>query len=124
MAPRSKRDSRQNADPGSAQNGHEEEVARYEEELASVLTERIKPGLNRGAIPLVARSIAKEIAHRERPLDVSDDAEAEDEYAEEDDEYGAEADDDDRAEPESSHDLETDLHALQQKLGEDWILYF
>jgi hypothetical protein len=45
MAPRSKRDKRQQADPGSGQNGRDEEVARYEEELASVLTERIKPGI-------------------------------------------------------------------------------
>jgi hypothetical protein len=48
------------------QNGHEEERASYEKELAGYLQERIKPGLNRGAIPLLARSIAKEIARRER----------------------------------------------------------
>ena len=29
-----------------AENGHEEEVARYEQELAGYLQERIKPGLN------------------------------------------------------------------------------
>ena len=41
-----------------------ESAATYEQELARYLQERIKPGLNRGAIPLLARSIAKEIAHR------------------------------------------------------------
>ena len=48
-------------------NGHQEEVARYEKELAGYLQERIKPGLNSGTIPLLARSIAKEIAHRDIP---------------------------------------------------------
>src|SRR5687768_4081648 len=61
----------QEADSGAGQNGHEEEVARYEQELAAYLQERIKPGLNSGAIPLVARSIAKAIAHREHPKGAS-----------------------------------------------------
>ena len=38
---------------------HDDEVASYEQELASYLQERIRPGLNRGAIPLLTRSIAK-----------------------------------------------------------------
>ena len=46
---------------GTAQNGDEDDVARYEQELAGYLQERIKPRLNSGAIPLLARSIAKEI---------------------------------------------------------------
>jgi hypothetical protein len=62
-----------------ADSGHDEEVASYEQELAGYLQERIKPGLNRGAIPLLARSIAKEIAHREHPNGTSEDAEVEDE---------------------------------------------
>ena len=63
----------QEADPGTGQNGHEE-LAKYEQELADYLQERIKPGLNGGAIPLLARSIAKEIAHRDRPSGRSEDA--------------------------------------------------
>ena len=84
----------QKANPGTGQNGHEEDIARYEKELAGYLQERIKPGLNSGAIPLLARSIAKEIAHREPPNSASEAAEAEDEpTAEAEDEPTAEADD-------------------------------
>jgi hypothetical protein len=49
------------------QNGYEQELAAYERDLAGYLQERIKPGLSSGAIPLLARSIAKEIARREPP---------------------------------------------------------
>ena len=105
------------ADPGTGHNSHEEEVARYEQELAGYLQERIKPGLNRGAIPLLARSIAKEIAHREHPNGASEDAEA-------DDEHSAEADDEHSAESEAAPDFEADMHELQAELGEDWILRF
>ena len=104
----------QEADAGTGQNGHEEEVASYEEELAGYLQERIKPGLNSGAIPLLARSIAKEIAHREHPNGGSADAEAEDKPA-------AEAD---SAEAGAAPDFEADMHELQEELGKDWILSF
>ena len=104
---------------------HEEEVARYEQELAGYLQERIKPGLNSGAIPLLARSIAKEIAHREHPDGGSQDADVEDEHsAETDDEHSAEADDEHSAESEAPPDFEADMHELQAELGEDWILRF
>jgi hypothetical protein len=73
-----------------------------EQELASYLEERIKPGLNRGAIPLLARSIAREIA--------------EENYRRDEDE-----DDEDDDEP---TDLETGLHTLQQRLGDDWTLLY
>jgi hypothetical protein len=99
----------QEADPGTGQNGHEEEVARYEQELASYLQERIKPGLNRGAIPLLVRSIAREIAHREHPNGASEDSEVEDEHS---------------AESEAPPDFEAEMHELQAELGEDWILRF
>ena len=99
----------QEADTGTGQNGHEEEVASYEEELAGYLQERIKPGLNSGAIPLLARSIAKEIAHREHPNGGSADAEAEDKP-------GAEGD--------AAPDFEADMRELQEELGKDWILRF
>jgi hypothetical protein len=90
----------QKDDPGTGQNGREEEVARYEQELAGYLQERIKPGLNRGAIPLLARSIAKEIAHREHLNGASRDAGGE------------------------PLDFEAEMHELQAELGEDWILRF
>jgi hypothetical protein len=114
---RSKRDQQQEADPGAGQHGHEEEVASYEQELAAYLQERIKPGLNSGAIPLLARSIAKEIAHRRHPDGASEDAEAEDEHS-------ADADDEHRAESAAPPDFEADMHELQAELGEDWILRF
>ena len=56
-----------------------DEVTQYEQELAGYLQERIKPGLNRGAIPLLARSIAKEIARRQRPDGASEDPDEQDE---------------------------------------------
>jgi hypothetical protein len=107
----------QKADPETSQNGHEEDLAAYEQKLADYLQERIKPGLNSGAIPLLVRSIAKEIAHWEHPTSPSEDAEAEAEpRAEEDDEHGADS--------EAPPDFEDDMHELQAKLGEDWILSF
>src|SRR3954465_5772546 len=69
----------QRTEPDAGRNGHARGVAKYEKELAGYLQERIKPGLNRGAIPLLARSIAKEIAHREPPPGLSEEGEAEDE---------------------------------------------
>ena len=77
----------------------QEQVASYEQELADYLQERIRPGLNRGAIPLLARSIAKEIAHREHPNGTSEEAEVEDDHsAEVDDEPGADEEHEDAAE--------------------------
>jgi hypothetical protein len=100
---------------GDRQNGHEEELARYEEELAQYesdlaryLQSRIKSGLSGGAIPLVARSIAKEIARKEppEPLDsVDGSGEAEDGRGE-------------------ASDFEADMQGLQAELGADWILRF
>jgi hypothetical protein len=112
------------------QNGYEEELAAYEKDLADYLQERIKPGLSRSAIPLLARSIAKEITRREPPepptgaqsqasdeqpdpqaSDEQPDAQASDEqpYAETSDEQP---------------DFETDMHELQVELGEEWTLRF
>ena len=108
-------------EPVAGKRGHEEEVAKYEQELAGYLQERIKPGLNRGAIPLLARSIAKEIAHREHPNGTSDEAVVEE--AEADDEL--EEDDEERAEIEARRiDYEADMHEFQAELGDDWILRF
>jgi hypothetical protein len=88
---------------------NEEELASYEQKLAAYLQERMKPGLNSGAIPLLARSIAKEIAHWEHPNGASEEAEAHEE---------------DSGGSESVPDFEADMHELQAQLGEDWILRF
>ena len=106
---RSKRDDKKQADRGTSQSGNGNEAATYEQELAHYLQERIKPGLNSGAIPLLARSIAKELAHREPPNGASQPDEAEDKPS---------------AETEASSDFEDDMHELQAELGEDWILRF
>lgn len=88
---RFKRDGRKRADRGTSQHGNGNEAATYEQELAHYLQERIKPGLNRGSIALLARSIAKEIAHR-RP---DEDADVAGEPSnEEDDDVRGEADSD------------------------------
>src|SRR4051812_48954780 len=92
-----------------AEHDEEQEVASYEKELAGYLQERIKPGLNSGAIPLLARSIAKDIAHRERPNGASAESEAGDEAGKE---------------GEPAPDFEADMHELQAELGKDWILRF
>jgi hypothetical protein len=146
------RSKKQEADPRTGKSGKDDDVAKYEQELAAYLQDRIKPGLNSGAIPLLARSIAKDIAHREHPNGApetapADDeskgkAEAEDEAkaeagdeptAEADDakregeadgEPSAEADDEESAESEAPPDFEADMRELQSELGEDWILRF
>ena len=88
----------------------EEEAARYEKELAGYLQERIKPGLNSGAIPLLARSIAKEIAHRQHPNGgAANGAEADDETgAKADDKQGAKTDDEPSAEADDKSSAEGD----------------
>src|SRR5690349_23332407 len=63
---------KQETDSGNGKNGQAEEAATYEQELADYLQERIKPGLNSGAIPMLARSIAKDIAKRAAPADASE----------------------------------------------------
>ena len=80
----------------SGRNGHNEAAARHEQELTEYLQRRIRPGLNSGAIPLLARSIAKHIAEQ--------------------DQSGGGA--------ETPPDFEADMHELQAELGKDWILRF
>ena len=87
-----------------SQNGYEQELAEYEMKLAGYLQEKIKPNLSRSTIPLVARSIAKEITRREPP---EPPARAEGEEA--------------GSEP---VDFEAEMHELQAELGEDWVLRF
>ena len=94
------------------ENGYERELAEYEKQLAQYLQEKIKPGLSRSTIPLVARSIAKEIVRREPP-EAPEAAEAR---------GGPE---DGRPEGGSgSPDFEAEMHDLQAELGEDWVLRF
>ena len=50
-----------------ATDDYEQALSEYEAELAHYLEERIKPGLNAGAIRMLARSIARDIAAQEPP---------------------------------------------------------
>jgi hypothetical protein len=88
-----------------SQDGYEKQLADYEKELARYLQARIKPGLSRSAIPLMARSIAKEIVAKEPPDQI--------------DGSGVHKGGDDPA-----PDFEADMHELQARLGDDWILRF
>ena len=97
----------------------QDDVADYEKELASYLQERIRPGLNRGSIPLLARSIAKEIAHREHPNGASQDAEAEEEpSAEAEEEPDVDAEDEPDAD-EDEYDDEADEAEAEDDEAED-----
>lgn len=91
------------------ENGYERELAEYEKQLAQYLQEKIKPGLTRSTIPLVARSIAKEIVAREPPEPPHD---PEDRGAPEGDGPG------------NPPDFEAEMHELQAELGEEWVLRF
>jgi hypothetical protein len=91
------------------QNGHDEDMAKFEQDLADYLQERIKPGLNAGAIVLLARSIARDIAEHEPPQAPDD---------------GKATTDRDAPTEDEAHgpDLEAHMHDLQAELGPDWIL--
>jgi hypothetical protein len=91
------------------ENGYERELAEYETQLAQYLQEKIKPGLSRSTIPLVARSIAKEIVRREPPEPPEGPGDAEEERPE----GGG-----------KPPDFEAEMHELQSELGEDWVLRF
>ena len=105
MAEKQPVDDEQGAENEAPENGRDD-VSQYEQELADYLQKRIKPGLNSGAIPLLARSIAKDLAHREHPNGTAESA------GEQDDEEG------------ELPDFEEEMHELQNELGEDWILSF
>jgi hypothetical protein len=79
-------------------NGYEQALADYQKELEHYLKERIKPGLNAGAIALLTRSIARDIAEQEPPEATNGDGPA--------------------------PDFAADMHDLQAELGQDWILRF
>jgi hypothetical protein len=113
-----------------------DEVASYEKELAGYLQERIRPGLNSGSIPMLARSIAKEIAHRDHPNGTPDDDDSDEQpraedvagdEAEEEEVDEAEAEGDDEAEAEGDEpasEFENEMFELQEELGDDWIVRF
>ena len=103
--PRKKSRARRENDQPDAERGGGNGGEVDEQELASYLEERIKPGLNRGSIPLLARSIAREIAGEEY---LADDEPLDDEELDE--------------VAEDVSDLAGDLQELQGRLGEDWIL--
>jgi len=100
---------------GAPQNGAES----YEKELAAYLQERIRPGLNRGSIPMLARSIAKEIAKRDHPNGTPKESPEDDETtaagsdeevaAEGEDEVGAESGDEEVAESEDEDVAESEV---------------
>jgi hypothetical protein len=90
------------------ENGYEKELEQYESDLTRYLQSRIKPGLSRSAIPLMARSIAKEIVRKEPPEPV-------------DAVEGSREADNGRA---GAPDFEAEMHDLQAELGEEWILRF
>jgi hypothetical protein len=125
------------------QNGGERDLAAYEKDLAGYLQERIKPGLSRSAIPLLARSIAKDIARSEPPAasdpeepqadaDAQSDAEQADLEADEQsdaqgDEEQADLEADEQSDAqgdEEQSDFEANMHELQADLGEEWIVRF
>jgi hypothetical protein len=136
---------RPQADAPPERSGSQGGGSSYEQELVNYLQERIRPGLNRGAIPLLARSIAKDIAdgRSEQQLAgylqerikpglnrgaipmlarsiakdlVADSTEGGAErHEEEEQEHGAD---------ETAIDFEEEMHDLQAELGDDWIVRF
>jgi hypothetical protein len=103
----------------SQQNGSEQALADYEKDLAGYLQERIKPGLSRSAIPLLARSIAKDIAHREPPEAAPDgeDSQAHEQQGREDaqaDEEQPDSEADEEEQPDSEADEEPDAEADEE----------
>ena len=93
------------------------EATKTEQELAKYLQERIKPNLNSGAIPLLARSIARELAERGVAGNGNGNADAGDAQP-------AESGDEPKTEESQLPDFETEMHDLQDELGKDWIVRF
>ena len=104
---RSKRENQREADNGNGGDAPKDNGSEtYEKELAAYLQERIRPGLNRGSIPMLARSIAKEIAKRDHPNGTPDQSPEDDEVTAEgaDDEAAVEAEGEDVADAEGDDD--------------------
>ena len=106
----SERPKRRKAESAPSKNG--QDVSSFEQELAEYLQERIKPGLNRGAIPLLARSIAKDIARRAEDAPSGDDDDSNSTEAESDEgQAQAEADDTDVEDTEAEADDDAEAEA-------------
>jgi hypothetical protein len=86
-----------------SQNGDGEAAATYEQQLVHFLQERIKPGLSRGAIRLLTRSVAKRVAH---PRPGEDPDAAGEPSGQEDDDVRDEVYDDDVVRGEADDDLD------------------
>jgi hypothetical protein len=99
----------QKSSADAEEDDYEQALAEYQSELTNYLQERIKPGLNAGAIAVLARSIARDIAAQEPPQASGDGEAATD---------GDTPTDDDGEGP----DLEAEMRDLQAELGPDWIL--
>ena len=142
---RSKREKQRKADTSNGGDAPQNGSESYEKELAAYLQERIRPGLNSGSIPMLARSIAKELAKRDHPNGTPEEspeddeataegadeevaAEGEDEVsAESEDEASAEVEDDAETEDdegEAPTAFEEDMYELQEEFGDDWIVRF
>jgi hypothetical protein len=126
---RSTRDDQRDARRSASQNGDGEAAATFEQQLAHYLQERIKPGLNLGAIRLLARSLAKEVAHRRAGEDADaagepDEQEADDvrDEVDDDDVRGDAVDDFSDEKDENERSLEDEMRDLQANLGDDWVL--
>jgi hypothetical protein len=139
--PPSKRARPPKAEADAAGDGHGQGAVSRERELAEHLQRRIKPGLNRGSIPMVARSIAKEeAANFEReltdylqerikpglnrgsiPVLARSIAQAIARRERLDTESTSTEPPD---EPLSPADFEAEMHDLQAELGEQWIVRF
>ena len=91
-------------------NGYEQALADYQKELEHYLKERIKPGLNAGAIALLTRSIARRQGPRAAPARLCHGLSSD---------HGAPTNGDG-----SAPDFVADMHDLQAELGPDWILRF
>jgi hypothetical protein len=111
-----------------SQNGNGEAAPTYEQQLAHFLQEHIKPGLSRGAIRLLTRSVAKRVAHPrpgEDPDAAGEPSGQEDDVRDEvyDDDVRGEADDDfSDGDDETERSLEDEMRDLQASLGDDWIV--
>ena len=141
--------SRSEAEASPDRNGREDGGTSYEQALADYLQERITPGLNSGAIPLLARSIAKDIANGGSERKLADYLQkrikpglnrgaipllarsiAKDLLNGNGNGSGSaaperqEEDDEPRASEEPGIDFEEEMHDLQAEIGEDWIVRF
>ena len=102
-----------------AKSGSGDSGSTYEKELTELLQERIKPNLNRGSIPLLARSLAKDIASRQRSEEDDDARDEADEESETDGESKAETDEAPENETEDAPKAEADEDEDEDEAGDE-----